>query len=105
MQNDPLGGERGAKNKVILSISFFIDPPFKRKKSHFFQKVVLFARRSATERNKITRRFEEKRNKIARRFEEKRNKIARSFGGERNKIARRYRRKGISWLGNVLVTE
>ena len=48
-----------------------------------FEKVVLLALRSAAERNKI----------------------ARSFGGERNKIARRYRRKGISWLGNVLVTE
>ena len=28
-----------------------------------------------------------------------------SFGGERNKIARRYRWKGMSWLGDVLVTE
>ena len=37
-----------------------------------FEKVVLLARRSAAERNKI----------------------ARSFGGERNKIARRFRRKG-----------
>ena len=38
--------------------------------------VVLFARRSAGERNRI----------------------ARSFGGERNKIARRFRRKGIRLL-------
>ena len=59
-----------------------------------FEKVVLLASRSAAERNKIGLRFEEERNKIAR-----------SFGGERNKIARRYRRKGISWLGDVLVTE
>ena len=59
-----------------------------------FEKVVLLARRSAAERNRI-----------ARSFGGERNKIARSFGGERNKIARRYRRKGISWLGNVLVTE
>ena len=48
-----------------------------------FEKVVLLACRSAAERNKI----------------------ARSFGGERNKIARRYRRKGMSWLGDVLVME
>ena len=83
MQNDTLGGEIGAINKFFLSISFLIDSPLKRK-SHFFQKVVLFARRSAAERNKI-----------AHRFEEERNKIARSFGGERNKITRSFRRKGI----------
>ena len=59
-----------------------------------FEKVVLLARRSAAERNKI-----------ARSFGGERNKIARSFGGERNKIARRYRRKGMSWLRDVLVTE
>ena len=52
-----------------------------------FEKVVLLARRSAAERNKI-----------ARRFEEEMNKIARSSGGERNKIARRFRRKGIGLL-------
>ena len=40
------------------------------------ENVVLFARRSAGERNRI----------------------ARSFGGERNKIARRFRRKGIGLL-------
>ena len=48
-----------------------------------FEKVVLLARRSAAERNKIARRFEE----------------------EMNEIARRYRRKGISWLENILVRE
>ena len=48
-----------------------------------FEKVVLLARRSASERNKIAPRFEE----------------------ERNKIARRYRRKGISWLRDGIVTE
>ena len=40
------------------------------------ENVVLFARRSAAERNRI----------------------ARSFGEERNKIARRFRRKGIRLL-------
>ena len=50
-----------------------------------FKKVVLLARRSAAERNKI-----------ARRFEEEMNKIARSSGGERNEIARRFRRRGMS---------
>ena len=59
-----------------------------------FKKVVLFARRSAAERNKI-----------ARRFEEEMNEIARSFRGERNKIARRYRRKGMSWLRDGIITE
>ena len=59
-----------------------------------FEKVVLLARRSAAERNKI-----------ARRFEEEMNEIARSFGGERNKIARRYRWKGLSWIGDVLLME
>ena len=59
-----------------------------------FEKVVLLARRSAAERNKI-----------ACRFEEEMNEIARSFGGERNKIARRYRRKGMSWLRDGIVTE
>ena len=48
------------------------------------KKVVLLARRSAVERNKI-----------ARRFEEERNKITRSFGGERNKISQSFWRKGI----------
>ena len=76
MQNDPLWGERGAKNKVFHCITFFDRPPLKKKISYFFQKVVLFARRSAAERNKI----------------------ARSFGEERNKIARRFRRKGIRLL-------
>ena len=86
MQNDPLWGERGAKNKVFLSISFFlIEPPLKEK-SYFFEKVVLLARRSAAEMNKI-----------ARRFEEERNKIARSFGGEKNKITRSFGRKGIEY--------
>ena len=59
-----------------------------------FKKVVLLARRSAAEENKI-----------ARRLEEEMNEIARSFGGERNKIARRFRRKGISWLRDGIVTE
>ena len=59
-----------------------------------FEKVVLLARRSAAERNKI-----------ARRFEEEMNKIARSSGGERNKIARSSRRKGMSWLRDGIVTE
>ena len=62
---------------------FSIDPPLKEK-SYFFEKVVLLARRSAAERNKI-----------ARRFEEEKNKIARSFGGEMNKITRSFGRKGI----------
>ena len=86
MQNDSLGKKEGQKMRFSLVLVFFIDPPFKRK-SHFFEKVVLLARRSAAERNKI-----------ARRLEEERNKIARSFGGERNKIARRFRRKGIRLL-------
>ena len=72
---------------------FLINPPLKEN-SHFFEKVVLLARRSAAERNKI-----------ARRFEEEMNKIARSSGGERNKIARRFRRKGMSWLRDGIVTE
>ena len=59
-----------------------------------FEKVVLLARRSAAERNKI-----------ARRFVEEMNKIARSSGGERNKIARRFRRKGMRWLRDCIVTE
>ena len=62
---------------------FLLTPPLKEK-SYLFEKVVLHARRSAEERNKI-----------ALRFEEERNKIARSFGGERNKITRSFRRKGI----------
>ena len=75
--------KEGLKIRFSSVLVFFIDPPLKEK-SHFFQKVVLFARRSAAERNRI-----------ARRFEEERNKIARSFGGERNKIIRSFRRKGI----------
>ena len=59
------------------------------------ENVVLLARRSAEERNKIACRFEEERNKIARRFKEERNKIAHSFGGERNKIARSFWQKVI----------
>ena len=59
-----------------------------------FKKVVLLARRSAAERNKI-----------ARRFEEEMNKIFCSSGGERNKIARRFKRKGMSWLRDGIVTE
>ena len=59
-----------------------------------FEKVVLLARRSAAEMNKIARRFEEE---II--------KIARSSGGERSKIARRFRRKGMSWLSHGIVTE
>ena len=86
MQNEPLGGERGAKNKVFLNISFFLLIPPLKEKSHFFEKVVLLARRSAAEMNKI-----------ARRFEEERNKIARSFGGEKNKITRSFGRKGIEY--------
>ena len=35
---------------------------------------------------------------LARRSAAERNRIARSFGGERNKIARRLRRKGIRLL-------
>ena len=49
-----------------------------------FEKVVILARRSAAERNKI-----------ARRFEEEMNKIAHSFRGERNKIICSFRRKVI----------
>ena len=59
-----------------------------------FEKIVLLARRSAAERNKI-----------ACRFKEEMNKIARSSGGERNKIARRYRQKEMSWLRDGIVTE
>ena len=62
-----------------------IDPPFKRKKL-YLRKVVLLARRSAAERNKIARRFEAEMNKIARSSGAERNKITRSFGGERNRI-------------------
>ena len=43
-----------------------------------FEKVVLLARRSAAERNKIARRFEEEMNKIARSSGEERNKIDRT---------------------------
>ena len=53
-------------------------PPFKEK-SHFLEKVVLLARRSAG----------------------KRNKIARSFGGEGNRIARSSDRKGIGLIVDV----
>ena len=59
-----------------------------------FEKVVLLARRSAAERTKI-----------ARRFEVEMNKISRSSGGKRNKIARRFRREGLSWLRDGIVTE
>ena len=67
--------KEGQKVGFSPVIVFLIDPPFKRKKP-FLRKSVLFARRSAAEKNKI----------------------ARSFGGERNKIARRFRRKGIGLL-------
>ena len=76
MQNDPFWVERRAKISVIPSISFFWSTPPLKKKSHFLEKVVLLARRSAAERNRI----------------------ARSFGGERNKIARRFMRKGTRLL-------
>ena len=75
--------KKGLKIRLSSVLVFSLTPPLKEK-SHFFQKVVLFARRSAAERNKI-----------ARRFEEERNKITRSFGGERNKFTRSFRRKGI----------
>ena len=67
--------KEGEKIRFFIVLVFLIDPPLKEK-SYFFQKVALFARRSAAERNKI----------------------ARSFGEERNKIARRFRRKGIRLL-------
>ena len=71
-----LCGVKEGQKVGISPVSFFlIDPPFNRKKP-FLRKVVLFARRSATEKNKI----------------------ARSFGGERNRIARRFSRKGIGLL-------
>ena len=86
------------QNATISHIFLWsLKTPFKKKKALEvveFEKVVLHARRSAAERNKI-----------AHRFKEERNKIARSFGGERNKIAHRYRQKRVSWLGVVLVTE
>ena len=66
--------KEGQKFRFSSVLVFLIDPPL-NEKSHFFEKVVLLARRPAAERNKI-----------ARRFEEERNKITRSFGGERNKI-------------------
>ena len=68
MQNDPLRDERGAKNKVFHCISFFDRPPLLKEKSYLFQKVVLFARRSAAERSNIACSFGEERNKIVRRF-------------------------------------
>ena len=77
--------KKGQKIRFSSILVFLIDPPFKRK-NHFFEKVVLLARRSAAEMNKI-----------ARRFEEERNKIARSFGGEKNKITRSFGRKGIEY--------
>ena len=41
MQNDPKGGERRAKNKGFLCISFKIDPPpfFLNKKTIFLKKL------------------------------------------------------------------
>ena len=72
------GVKEGPKIRFFIVLVFFINPPLKEK-SHFFEKVVLLARRSAAEMNKI-----------ARRFEEERNKIARSFGGEKNKITRSF---------------
>ena len=79
------GVKEGQKIRFSSISVFLLTPPLKEK-SPFFEKLVLLARRSAAERNKI-----------ARRFEEERNKIARSFGGEKNKITRSFGRKGIEY--------
>ena len=82
--SNPFLGQNGVKERQKIRffsvLIFFIDPPLKEKRQ-FFEKVILFTRRSARERNKIDRRFEEERNKITR-----------SFGGERNKFTRSFRR-------------
>ena len=83
MQNDPFGVKEGQEIIFSSVLVFLIDLSLKRK-SDFFKKLLLLARRSAEERNKI-----------AHRFEEERNQNARSFGGERNKIICSFRRKGI----------
>ena len=57
---------------------------FREKKSHFLEKLVLLARRSAW-----------KRNKIARSFGGEGNRIARSLGQEGNRIDRRCQGKGM----------
>ena len=77
--------KEGQKIRFSSILVLLIDPPFIRK-SHFFEKVVLIARRSAAERNNI-----------AHRFGEERNKIACSFGGEKNKITCSFGRKGIEY--------
>ena len=58
--------------------------PHFREKSHFLEKLVLLARRSAW-----------KRNKIARSFGGEGNRIARSLGQEGNRIDRRCQGKGM----------
>ena len=72
MQNDPFGVKEAQEIMFSSVLVFLIDLSLKRK-SDFFKKLLLLARRSAEERNKI----------------------ARSFGGERNKFTRSFRRKGI----------
>ena len=90
--------KEGQKVGSFPVLVFLINPPFKIKKPekccNLKKLYSLLVRRSAAERNKI-----------ARTFGGEKNQITRSFGGKRNKIARRYRRKGISWLGDVLATE
>ena len=73
MQNDPFGVKEAQEIMFSSVLVFLIDLSLKRK-SDFFKKLLLLARRSAEERNKI----------------------ASIFGGERNKIARSFRRKGIN---------
>ena len=75
MQNDPFGVKEGQEIMFSSVLVFLIDLSLKRK-SDFFKKLLLLARRSAEERNKI----------------------ASIFGGERNKIARSLRRKGMRLL-------
>ena len=82
----------GAKTRVFSGLVFLIDPPFKEK-SHFLEKVVLLARRSARKRNKITRSFGGEGNRTAR-----------SLGQEWNRIYLRCQGKGVkssyplSWI-------
>ena len=84
MQNDPKGGERRAKNKSFLCISFFKLTPSSKATIAEIKKVVLLACRSAR-----------KRNRIARSLGGEGNRIDHSFGQEGNKNIRRYRGKGI----------
>ena len=83
MQNGPIGGERKAKKRLSSLIVFEITPSLKEL-SHFLEKVVLLACRSAW-----------KRNMIACSLGREGTRIVRSFGWEGNKNTRRYKGKGM----------